>query len=151
MPTVHAQYLEEFVNGLFVAAIWSDLRWTDDEREAGGGEAAYCLSEMTDESRTKLDKLSRLFIESNLTDINAYVRACEDGSRRGFDKGEGTPMEYAGHDAWLSAVGHGTGFWDRDLGALGDRLNEAAKTVFGRFEGSGLPYETSDNKVSFEG
>ena len=36
--------------------------------------------------------------------------------------------EQAGHDFWLTRNGHGTGFWDRGLGKLGDDLTEAAKT-----------------------
>jgi hypothetical protein len=32
-----------------------------------------------------------------------------------------------GHDFWLTRNGHGAGFWDRGLGALGDRLTELAK------------------------
>jgi len=35
--------------------------------------------------------------------------------------------EQAGHDFWLTRDGHGTGFWDRGLGELGDRLSEAAQ------------------------
>lgn len=31
-----------------------------------------------------------------------------------------------GHDFWLTRNGHGTGFWDRGLGAVGDRLSVAA-------------------------
>ena len=35
-----------------------------------------------------------------------------------------------GHDFYLTREGHGTGFWDRGYGELGDRLSEAAK-VYG--------------------
>lgn len=33
----------------------------------------------------------------------------------------------AGHDFWLTRVGHGVGFWDRDLGPAGDRLTELSE------------------------
>jgi hypothetical protein len=33
----------------------------------------------------------------------------------------------AGHDFWLTRNGHGAGFWDRGLGAVGDALSEAAQ------------------------
>lgn len=36
--------------------------------------------------------------------------------------------EQNGHDFWLTRNGHGVGFWDRDTGAVGDRLTEAALT-----------------------
>ncbi len=35
----------------------------------------------------------------------------------------------AGHDFWLTRVGHGTGFWDRGNGELGERLADAARAV----------------------
>lgn len=38
----------------------------------------------------------------------------------------GLAPEVAGHDFWLTRNGHGTGFWDRGLGAAGDRLTAAA-------------------------
>lgn len=34
----------------------------------------------------------------------------------------------AGHDFWLTRNGHGAGFWDRDLGEVGDELTKAAHT-----------------------
>jgi hypothetical protein len=36
-------------------------------------------------------------------------------------------LRNAGHDFWLTRNGHGAGFWDRGLGALGERLTEMAK------------------------
>lgn len=30
-------------------------------------------------------------------------------------------------DFWLTRNGHGVGFWDRDVGAVGDRLTKACK------------------------
>ncbi len=41
-----------------------------------------------------------------------------------------TPMTPAqlGHDFWLTRNHHGVGFWDRDLGELGDKLTELAHT-----------------------
>jgi hypothetical protein len=34
-------------------------------------------------------------------------------------------LENAGRDFWYTRNGHGCGFWDRDLGEIGDRLTEA--------------------------
>jgi hypothetical protein len=33
----------------------------------------------------------------------------------------------AGHDYWLTRNGHGAGFWDRDLGRVGDTLSDACR------------------------
>lgn len=35
--------------------------------------------------------------------------------------------EFAGHNFWLSRNGHGAGFFDRDAGEVGERLQEAAR------------------------
>ncbi len=37
-----------------------------------------------------------------------------------------------GYDFWLTRNGHGAGFWDRGLGALGDRLTAISKQMGGR-------------------
>lgn len=39
-----------------------------------------------------------------------------------------SPQECAGHDFFLTRNRHGAGFWDRGLGALGDKLAVAAHT-----------------------
>jgi hypothetical protein len=45
----------------------------------------------------------------------------------------GRDLSHAGHDFWLSRNGHGTGFWDRGFGAVGDSLDAHAET-FGTFD-----------------
>lgn len=60
--------------------------------------------------------------------------------------GEGDTGYYtlarAGHDFWLTRNGRGAGFWDRGLGAAGDKLTEACKK-FGEFN----LYVGDDGKV----
>lgn len=41
--------------------------------------------------------------------------------------------QQVGHDFWLTRNGHGTGFWDRGLGKVGEQLTQLAKQ-FGEFE-----------------
>lgn len=41
----------------------------------------------------------------------------------------GRSWEACGGDLWFSRVGHGLGFWGRDLGDLGDRLHESASAL----------------------
>jgi hypothetical protein len=36
-----------------------------------------------------------------------------------------------GYDLWLTANGHGAGFWDRGLGEIGERLTEFVKPYGG--------------------
>lgn len=40
---------------------------------------------------------------------------------------QGRDDAHLGHDFWLSRNGHGTGFWDRGLGAIGTELHKNAK------------------------
>lgn len=35
--------------------------------------------------------------------------------------------EQIGHDFWLTRCGHGSGFWDRGLGEVGDKLTAICK------------------------
>jgi hypothetical protein len=49
----------------------------------------------------------------------------------------GATWEQFGHDFWLTRNGHGVGFWDRGLGALGDKLSKAAKSMGSRDTGLG--------------
>jgi hypothetical protein len=51
----------------------------------------------------------------------------------------------AGHDFWLTRSGHGTGFWDRDLDEVGDRLTEACDKNFGE----ATAYIGDDRKIYF--
>lgn len=46
-----------------------------------------------------------------------------------------------GHDLWLTAVGHGAGFWDGDYDTderpnLGDELTRIVHDVYGHYEGN---------------
>jgi hypothetical protein len=50
--------------------------------------------------------------------------------------------EQIGHDFWLTRNGHGTGFWDRGLNEVGDRLAAACKPY-----GSVDLYVGDDGKV----
>ncbi len=146
--------LDDIIQGIVGAALWADLQWPEGHEkgeESGGGDSEYGIEDVTPESLAKLRVMAYAFTKANLRDIAEYVVACEDGVRIGYREGEGSPLDWLGHDIWLSACGHGAGFWDRGLGDLGTRLHEAAVSIFGRFEGAGLPYVTSDNKVSFIG
>lgn len=46
-------------------------------------------------------------------------------------KGESSLSDVFGGDLYLTAVGHGAGFWDGDWGPAGDALTELAKAMPG--------------------
>ena len=63
----------------------------------------------------------------DLTDAEAFWE-CFAYVLLSLDYGEQRPStEMAGHDFALTRNGHGTGFWDRGLGEMGDMLSEECK------------------------
>lgn len=113
--------LDAMIDGYVEAALWADYMDPDrgPDGETGGGDGLGL--EPDDESKARVRETCESFFNFNAADCLAY---CE---WRGFDSSQGSVESYMGHDLWLDSHGHGCGFWDRGLGALGDRLSEAAK------------------------
>ena len=109
--------LEKCYRAYIVAALWSS---TDDDGEPLDG--MYSIDDISEECKASMLESCKDFIEANASDLAAYgaKMACEQWSAE----------DRAGHDFWLTRNGHGAGFWDRGLGALGDRLSKAA-TIYG--------------------
>jgi hypothetical protein len=107
--------LDEFTVGYLEAAIWADSaepgESADDGRVPSGADlfdfAPEALKQAADECAT--------FQARHANDL---IEASEKYSR---------PLEHSGHDFWLTRQGHGTGFWDRGMGDVGQRLTEGAK------------------------
>ena len=49
-------------------------------------------------------------------------------AQRRYNRADGSVSAHFGHDFYLTREGHGTGFWDRGLGELGEYLTKIAKT-----------------------
>lgn len=114
--------IDAFVNAYVACAFWSTH---------GPDEGPYACENLDDlfsdtDLAPECAKAMRAdcvdFIEAQKSDLEAYAERmrCEQWS------GESR----AGHDFWLNRNGHGAGFWDRGLGALGERLSQASK-VYG--------------------
>lgn len=101
-----------------LAAYRGCLVWqsTDDDGEPIG--SAEWSQAALDESQTDVAD----FVESNWGDV------------KGLDPGQ------VGNDFCLTRNRHGAGFWDRGLGALGDRLTAASH-----------PYGTQDGYLGDDG
>ena len=106
--------IEKFYRAYVIAALWSS---TDDEGEPLDG--MYSIDDISEECNAAMRESCEDFIEANASDLAAYSAkmAC----------GQWSAEDRAGHDFWLTRNGHGVGFWDRGLGALGDRLSKAAE------------------------
>lgn len=109
--------MEDFIKGYVDSALWSS---TDNSDDSGGDplDDNYGPGDLTIEAVLSIREDCMDFINGNTADLILYM------AERYAD------LSYAGHDFWLTRCGHGTGFWDRGLGELGERLTAAAK-VYG--------------------
>ena len=100
-------YESDFIDGYIDCALWSS---NDDDGKPLDG-TGFNLSDSA--------------VETMRWDCRAFIRVNRDLlERSGLSAGQ------AGHNFWLTQNGHGTGFWDRGLGEVGEALSKAAK-IFG--------------------
>jgi hypothetical protein len=98
---------------------------TDETDESGANplDDSHTVDDITDETLTRMARDCERFQRDNETDLAEYYRLRSEQLR----PGEASAEEHAGHDFWLTRNGHGTGFWDREVGPVGERLTEACK------------------------
>jgi len=104
------QALDPFTEAYITAALWSSMG--DDGEPL---DSQYGVDDLADET---LMKMVHDCQEFQKTYAHLYQEV-------------GMDDEQAGHDFWLTREGHGAGFWDRNLGQIGDELNKAAKSYGG--------------------
>ena len=115
--------LDEFLQAYLETAVWSS---TDE----GGRtlDRRFDEGDFSEEALQKAKEDAIDFLKSNEKDLE------ETGASWG----------YHGHDFWLSRNGHGAGFFDRDYGAIADRLQKAAR-VYGELH----VYAGDDGELHF--
>lgn len=114
-----------FFNAYITAALWSSVDDNGDPLDAN-----YTAESIAPVTLEKMKADCEKFCENNLI----VLTALDDKSLQSF--------ELSGHDFWLTRSGHGAGFWDRGLGAVGEVLTVAA----GLFGDSPL-YVGDDNLI----
>lgn len=113
-------FLEGFVQGYVECVLWTDEDNGKEDAESNGKDwedLDWSSENIAGQSTDRIEKVCRDFVIDNWEDLCVY-------------EGLGRSSDYIGHDFALSRSGHGTGFWDRGAGDLGDRLHKAAK-VYG--------------------
>lgn len=95
--------LDAFTRAYIDAALWSSL---DDSGQSL--DKRYTQRDIARPTLAQMVKDCRSFQRAEAKDL-----AVCDSAR-------------AGHDFWLTRNRHGAGFWDRGIGAAGDRLTKAA-------------------------
>lgn len=68
------------------------------------------------------DALAEIKADCGTFHVKARALLQEAYERDGYD------AEQAGMDFWYTRNGHGVGFWDRELGQIGEDLSEIART-----------------------
>jgi len=122
MNKITKEQFDEFVRGYITAALWSTIDVSNEDEHL---DARYDASDLSPDALKTMVGVCQAFVDANEDDLLEYAKEREYVRHRG----EGTAWDYAGHDLWLTAAGHGCGFWDRDLGELGDRLTERCRKV----------------------
>lgn len=102
------------------------LMWSEYTNEGEPLDTLYTPDHVSEETRKEL--------RDDVTNFLDLILDLEDGemSDRAWEIIRTDPLQ-AGHDFILSRNGHGTGFWDRSNGDVGDELHKWAKT-FGSIE-----------------
>lgn len=132
---------ESFLDGYIECALWADCQWTEEDQHPSGESGGREHLEPRGNAREEMRERSQMddFIDSNIRDLTLYCGSAP-SLVAGLDEA------HAGHDFWLTRVGHGTGFWDRGLGALSDRLTDEAKS-YGSADDH-IPFDNGDDTFS---
>jgi len=111
--------LDEFTTAYLVAALWS----TNDNSDESGGQPLdlnYDIWDIAPEAmRSAMESCAEFQEQHKELLATAYELYTP---RDGY---HGPAL--AGHDLWLTAAGHGAGYWDRGLGDVGKALTDAAR------------------------
>jgi hypothetical protein len=134
--------IETMVDAYIECALWSstiDGYWDDEAN-------VFVSQEDLPDNEAETHPVDEYFdhLDMDLDTMAAMQKDCEEFVAANEADLATIPPEQAGHDFWLTRCGHGAGFWDRGLGALGDRLSDAAR-VYGDQHAFIL-----DGKVLFE-
>ena len=106
-----ANKMEFFVGGYITCALWSSTDESGDPLDNN-----HDRSNIDDSTMLDIVIDCWTFVKNNHHLINGAMT-----------------WSQAGHDFWLTRNGHGAGYWDRDLGEVGELLSEAA-TAFGNVD-----------------
>ena len=100
---------------LFVASFLKCLLWSTTDGEDGNLDDRFSVADLAPATLAGLRDDCAEFVEAQLDDLLWAT------DRPEYD------WSNAGHDYALSRNGHGAGYFDRDLGEVGERLQEAAR------------------------
>ncbi len=128
--TTPAGELAEIMKHYIAAAFWTTVDDSHDDYNPATGGGPYLEENFDYADVANVDviaeELRRFIMSTRLGDL------------------DGLTSESIGHDFWLTRNGHGTGFWDRGLGDVGDRLSKRAEGA-----GTSDAYVGDDGRIHF--
>lgn len=106
-----ADYYDAFLRSYMEAALWSSTHFENEDDPHGESfeRLGFGLDAFSDETVRQMGQDCEDFVRANWRDLQRL-----------------DPIR-TGHDFWLTRNRHGAGFWDRGLGAVGDRLTRASR------------------------
>lgn len=110
--------IAEIARGYLVCQLWAQR---DPDREDELLDAHYGLDNLAPRVWGELEAELGVLLGPHEAQVELY------GQRREHNPADGTVWEHFGHDFYLTREGHGSGFWDRGLGDLGDYLTTVAR------------------------
>lgn len=125
--------LDAFTTAYIEAALWSSTAYGSLQEEINDpvdadGQRAGRFDISFDRLNYDADDLSAELLAHVVEECRQFQEEQAEVLARAYESPaiDYTP-ERAGHDFWLTRNGHGAGFWDRGLGAIGRQLTDAAK------------------------
>jgi hypothetical protein len=118
--------IEQFIREYVTTLLWSENVDDIDAEPDEYGERPLIPAD----DRYSIDDIDDAGIKEIREDCSAFLAECAHLLERAYEGTTFDPCGDGAHNFCLSRNGHGAGFWDRGLGALGDELHDAAK-VYG--------------------
>ncbi len=123
-------YIDNMTRAFLECAAWADCPEDSD------------ANTFTKQTRKQAYQYCKRFVKTNQTLVNEYMNAPQNPWLKSE---EWRRYQELGHDLWLTVQGQGAGFWDRGLGALGERLTDVCRAM-----PSLNLYVSRQNKISIE-
>jgi hypothetical protein len=111
---VKGHKLDKFTQGYLECALWASV---GDSRDPQGVKDSHSFSDLSEEALKAAIADCASFQEANAADLELAESF--------------RPLDYLGHDFWLTRNHHGAGFWDRGMGDVGERLTDASHVYGG--------------------
>lgn len=113
--------MDDFTSAYIECALWTS------NAEDKDGNPSEPMDENFGPEDIAVDSLKRIISDCKEFQEENEIELIEAYEFYGPTSDGANPQERAGHDFWLTRNGHGAGYWDRGLGAVGDALTKASK------------------------